>query len=499
MDSNEMWSWARVGKARGPLLSAALGLGVFTWAGPAAAAKTITVATTADTAPGTTTGSCSLRMAVERASGTVTMNSCTVVGIDGAWVVNVPASATAYSLTSSHGPLRILRTMTVQGANSDYTSTRIQGSTAGGVFVVEFGLGISLTFNLKQLRITGSQDSDVDGAALNVREATAGKTYTVNVDKVQMDNCQAWMGGAVRNAGGIMTISDSYLHDNKASWGGAIISTGSGKLTIKNSLIQSNRADQSGGTGYGGALYAASSVSIENSTIDSNVAPNSLWGGDGGGIYIGGDASGTGSLDLDYSTVSNNVGRHGGGIYLKPVGGGVRTRNSTISGNVAYYNGGGIWNQSYLEMFNTTVAKNRAYNGSGGGVFFGAGDSGSRTVACIISDNTKGLWPNIVPQDYQGRPHSSGPSDARSLFGVATGATGLFTIGTHPTNPDLIGGANLGNLANNGGPTATHAIGTNSAAYNAEINNLSPRTDDQRRIPRPQSSANDLGGFEYKP
>ena len=201
------------------MLSVALGFGVLAWAGPAAAAKAITVATTTDTAPGTTSGSCSLRMAVERASGSVASNSCQVTGT-GNWVVYVPASATAYSLTASNGPLRILRTMTVRGTTTNNSSTKIQGSTAGGVFVVEYGLGISLTFDLKYLRITGSQDEDVDGAALNVREPTAGKTYTVNVDTVQMDNCRAWMGGAVRNAGGNLTISNSYLHDNKASRGG---------------------------------------------------------------------------------------------------------------------------------------------------------------------------------------------------------------------------------------------------------------------------------------
>jgi hypothetical protein len=493
MGSNMLW-----GGARRWLLKAALGLGVLAFASPAAAAKTITVATTTDTAPSTTTGPCSLRMAIERASETVSSNSCVVSGSSGGWVIDVPASATAYAITGLNGAFRIRKPMTIQGKTANYTSTKITGSpSGGGVFVVDWGLTNPVTLNLKNMRVTNAQDLDVDGSALNIQApSSAASAHTVNLNTVQFDNCKSWVGGAVRNSGATLTITNSYLHDNKASVGGAIASERAfsvGTLTVTNSTISNNRADQNGGSGYGGGIYMSGGGTFTNTTIDSNIAVTTLFGGDGGGIY----AFGTGAVVVDKSTVSNNQGRNGGGMYeANPAA--LSTHNTTVSGNSASMDGGGIWAANYLEMFNTTVAKNRAYNGTGGGVYFLSASSGARTNACIIADNNKGTS-TLTPQDYKGSPHNGGASDARSLFGVITETVNPFTVITHPSNPDLVGNPNLGVLASNGGPTKTHAIGATSLAYNAEINNNNAQSQDQRGTARPQAGVRDLGAFEYKP
>jgi hypothetical protein len=64
----------------------------------------------------------------------------------------------------------------------------------------------------------------------------------------------------------------------------------------------------------------------------------------------------------------------------------------------------------------------------------------------------------------------------------------LVGTGANPTN------ANLGVLRNNGGPTDTEAVGSNSPAINAGNDATAPSTD-QRGYIRPDTS--DIGAFEY--
>jgi hypothetical protein len=54
----------------------------------------------------------------------------------------------------------------------------------------------------------------------------------------------------------------------------------------------------------------------------------------------------------------------------------------------------------------------------------------------------------------------------------------------------------LGPLQNNGGPTMTSALLSNSPAINTADNAACPPTD-QRGVPRPQGPACDIGAYEY--
>ena len=62
---------------------------------------------------------------------------------------------------------------------------------------------------------------------------------------------------------------------------------------------------------------------------------------------------------------------------------------------------------------------------------------------------------------------------------------------------DLVmkGDVHLGPLANNGGPTLTHALLPGSPAINAADAGASPATD-QRGVRRPQGAGPDIGAYE---
>src|SRR5262249_13690663 len=134
--------------------------------------------------------------------------------------------------------------------------------------------------------------------------------------------------------------------------------------------------------------------------------------------------------------------------------------NSTISGNTAGTNGGGIRydgvTTSTLVITNTTIAANTA--GVGGGIFVSNGSS--------MLENTI-LAGNQAPS----RPDCAGTltSHDYNLVGDATGCTfegrDNDLVGTVTTTGTI--DPKLGRLADNGGPTPTHSLLPGSPAIDA--------------------------------
>jgi hypothetical protein len=62
----------------------------------------------------------------------------------------------------------------------------------------------------------------------------------------------------------------------------------------------------------------------------------------------------------------------------------------------------------------------------------------------------------------------------------------------------VVADAGLGPLADNGGPTLTHALLAGSPAIDAADDGICPATD-QRGVTRPQGAACDVGAYEYMP
>jgi len=291
-------------------------------------------------------------------------------------------------------------------------------------------------------------------------------------------------GGAVHNEG-ILTLDEMTIVGSvsAAAQGGAVYSTG--RLTVTNSLIYSNTA-HAGGGGIWVMLedcsVPTSTLTLVNSAVYSNTAEQN-----GGGIYINTIMCGpaTHTLAVDGSTVSGNSANRGGGVYLSYASG--TFRNTTISGNEANDDGGGVctladWDQT-VDLVNCTVYDNTA-DDQGGGMFI------EQTFRInlkntILAGNSAGagpeVWGAIESYDYNLIQDTSGATLNGLLGHTITGSSPL-----------------LGPLADNGGPTWTHALLPGSPAINAgSCTDIAgdPIAIDQRGVGR--ISPCDIGACEY--
>jgi len=331
------------------------------------------------------------------------------------------------------------------------SSVTITGSTVGGNSAVEAGGGIFGEF--VDMEITGSTISG---------------------------NTAVFLGGGVTAYAGSVSIVDSMVSSNTAGFGGGVVAVGASypytnSLTIAGSTIAGNTAYAF--LGGGGVLVAFSDAEITQSTISGNFAPI------GGGVT----ALQYGGVDIDHSAITGNTAIYGGGVaalyFIAPGPGATTITNSTISGNTAYSDGGGILtvlpaSGSSLVLRNSTITANVAPYGGGIASF----------------DGTTTLTNTIIAN------HAYGGDCDGAVF--ASLDFNLDSDGTcNLTGPNDIpnGFANLGPLAlNPPGTTATHALLPGSDAINAGDCSGGAVTDDQRGVPRPQGPACDIGAFELE-
>jgi hypothetical protein len=215
---------------------------------------------------------------------------------------------------------------------------------------------------------------------------------------------------------------------------------------------------------FGGGIYNQGSlVSISDSTINGNGAAY------GGGIY-----NKIGVMTLDSSTVDTNPATARGGGINTFAAGTLNAANSTISGNTAATEGGGISIESNgkLSMMNSTVCNNSAPTGAGIWNYRWNIAAGAVVGNSIVANSIEG-------ENCSGSISSSGHNlSSDNTCGFAD------TGDLNNTNPDL------GPLAQNGGPTRTHALLSSSPAIDSGDNAGCPDTD-QRGVDRPQDGNGD--------
>jgi len=272
------------------------------------------------------------------------------------------------------------------------------------------------------------------------------------------------------NSGITVDISGLTVSDGLASgYGGGILNNGT--LTISNVVVSSNSA-----TPGGGGIANNGTLTITNSTLSGNSTS-----GRGGAI----NNNNAGMVTITSSTLSGNSATTGGGIYTNAATT-VTLINSTLSGNSGS-KGGGIYNDSgTVNVSFTTLSGNSA--ATGGGIYNEAGGTLNIKNSIVANSTSGGDCANF------GTWNASGVNFTTN--GTCPGFTQVPSTGP--------GGLNLGPLADNGGPTQTHALLPGSVAIDAApdctpLNSKEPLATDQRGIGRPQGSACDVGSYEAVP
>ena len=331
----------------------------------------------------------------------------------------------------------------------DSTVSGNSASDAAGGLTIRIGEGQTTSI----FDSTFSNNTTIDGA---------GGALSVVSQNVEMTNV-------------IVTGNSSTSGSSK---GGGGIFLGQGNMTLTNMTVSGNWADRGGG----GLWVRGTNLTLN----DSRIIDNFLVGDDGGAESGGGGLLLlSGEVTINNTTISGNssestdFGVRGGGIAAAYTN--LALHNSTVSGNsiAGDAEGGGfdLTQGSNAVLVHTTVANNTAASGadgiSGGQVFLDNSlivQSGAGETACST----------------QASSHSNTLATDSSCTGTGTA---LADIALQP-------------LADNGGPTLTHALGPNSVAIEAAgdcVSDFGIDTD-QRGFQRPgiDSSACDIGAFEFQ-
>ncbi|MFM9903006.1 MAG: choice-of-anchor Q domain-containing protein [Pyrinomonadaceae bacterium] len=352
-----------------------------------------------------------------------------------------------------------------------------------------------ITINTDNLIIEGPavvQNTQGPSNTSRVFVISPGLTTTINRLTISGGNLSGANDGGGIVTGGMLTINDSTVSGNTAGGrGGAIFSAGPA-LNLNNVMISGNTAAS------GGGVQALNSTLI----IDSTSVTGNTVTGNGGGVLISG---GSGHI-FRKSTFSGNTASSCGGFQNDSLSS-LTVTNTTVSGNNATGGGGGglCTFNSTATLTNVTVFNNTT-NGSGGGINFA--DAGTTlTLKNTIVAGNMGNQPDISANG--GATIVTG---GYNLIGNNDNVSGVFPTGNPNANNDIVGMPGspvnplVGPLANNGGPTQTHALLLGSPAIDKGSAVVPALTTDQRGSPRPLDVAgypnamggngSDIGAFE---
>jgi CSLREA domain-containing protein len=506
---------------------------------PAQAAQTITVGPVTDTvdpspADGICQVPCTLRAAVQTANGAGSAGADTIVLPAGTYNRTVGGSDGADPAAT--GDLDVTGDLTITGGGQ--ATTTVDGKSLERVFDVLPGV----TADFSGMTITGGLASDgftgTAGGGVRVGEHTGGSATATLSDVTLIDNVandgagvatdaagtsltlnrvsvldnnppaagNAEGGGVNERFGGTVTINNSLVSGNTADAGAGVTDDGGGTITINDSTVSDNDADPTNGQTGGVYETGGGNVTLNRSTVSGNTAPQA--GGvaeDGGGTVTIVDST----ISDNHTVGSSSLAGDAGGV-LRDGGGTVSIRGSAIVGNTAEVGGGieDFGGTGPFDIVNTTISGNQATT-RGGGIH--AEGPGALTLTNVtLRDNTGGAGASDI-DNCNGVPSCSGAPDTINVRNTIVASGGVNCFG-----PTSSGGNNLdsgstcgfgaagdlkntapllGALANNGGPTVTHAELTESPTIDRGNPAICPGTD-QRGFPRPFGPACDIGAFE---
>lgn len=341
--------------------------------------------------------------------------------------------------------------------------------------------------------------------ALALNNMTLGDNYFYTNDAT------GYVGGGCVFAKGDLTLDHVVLYACTSVSGKRPVHGGAayvgGDITITNSIIRENIARTTPSAflylpysqnrvyylGSGGGLFVKGNAIVDHSTIVNNVTFADVYAatysGDGGGIKVRGNA------DIRSSTISRNVSGTGSGILCS---GSLTVANSTISGNGI---GAAISMQSAIDRSGLIV--NSTISGNSGTAFYTNAPSAiynstiafnvSYETAAAVSSSRAGttllIESSIVADNFPA------DLDVKSGSRVVSGAHSIVVHSSVSVPGAMTVCPQLKPLADNGGPTHTHALQHTSPAIDAG-SNLRLLQSDQTGHSRVFGTNADIGAFE---
>jgi predicted outer membrane repeat protein len=368
-------------------------------------------------------------------------------------------AAGAATILLTQGELKITDDLTIMGPGADLLTIDASGNdpTPGvkngdgsRVFTVndeasQFVAAELLQVSISNVTLTGG-DTGASGGAIDNRE-NLSLVYLIVTGNSSSSLNAASHGGGVFSSG-ILNVTDSQIVSNTAlrgnGSGGGIYSTGTTNLT--RTTVAQNRSDGQGG----GVVHAISSsfsraLAVVDSTISENAAGASGGGliaylllmsdstvsnnssvGSGGGMQVGTGQVSNSTINRNRTTgenahgggivflggnraapivvvdsqVSENlvlgIGSSGGGIYFSSLIGGLSgVEGTSVSGNFAAGEGGGIYSASNRFQIVASRLSGNIASGDGGGIFASSNASGlfgitAQIIGTTIDHNTGG-------------------------------------------------------------------------------------------------------------
>lgn len=348
----------------------------------------------------------------------------------------------------------------------------------------------SATANGATFNVTTTVDTD-DGtcnvANCTLREAVNAASSNAGPDAINVP------AGTYELFAGSLVVSGANANGTTISGAGARSTILSGRdvsRVLHNSALTLSvsglRVRDGFATDEGGGILNYGGMALNNVTVMANQAGTDMQAGNGGGILV--DFGGT--LTLMNSTVSGNTaagGGQGGGLYQ--------------SAQLGDPDGNGVLTGSIVTIANTTFSGNSA--GSGGAVATGiSGTSFSESTLALTAATLHANSASTASAVF--RSTAAAEPVTITMTRTIVSGTCVGAIANGGSNLDANSSCGFGNslplnlepLANNGGPTDTHALGDGSAALNTAGACTGP---DQRGATRPFGGACDVGAYEAGP
>jgi hypothetical protein len=382
--------------------------------------------------------------------------------------------------------------LTITGGSQISNNTAYDAG--GGIFQDDTGGAITIT------------DSGISGNVADI----GGGLYAYGGGLITISGTVILNNTADEAGGGIATYKATFLIQDETTISGNSAHYGGGAdfflsdVTITDSDVSGNTGDYQGG----GLHLDGSIVTIERSTINGNTVPLNGVGDFGGGIFsnAGYDDDTLQDVYTDLTIVDSTLSGNsavGGGAIFNYYGNTLTVLNSTLSDNSAAIGGGLLNLYGIFTIANSTISGNQAnetnnFGGYGGGIWNVSddvdpqSDDNSTIVLSTVTGNSATSFGggianlaggfqmfglivsgNSAPDSSEIDDGGGGIYSFYNILGEAGRTTAQAIVGLTPA-PNLIATSDQANipltdilnttLADNGGPTETHALVSNSPA-----------------------------------